>query len=52
MGLFKVKGIPRFVILSKTGKIVVDNAVGTQLSLTTFDTWTRQADIYDNSISK
>lgn len=37
MGAIRVKGIPRLVVLSgKTGKIIVDNAVGSPLDLNTW----------------
>ena len=39
---FKVSGIPRLVILSPTGKVIVDNAAGMSLSIPTVDAWIRQ----------
>lgn len=38
-GMYKVSGIPRLVVLSPSGKILVDNAVGQPLSIETVDSW-------------
>ena len=39
MSLFKVSGIPRLVILSPSGKIIVDNAAGMDISMQMIDNW-------------
>jgi thiol-disulfide isomerase/thioredoxin len=39
MGIFKVSGIPRLVVLSPSGRIIVENAAGENLSLATIDSW-------------
>jgi thiol-disulfide isomerase/thioredoxin len=41
-GKFRVSSIPRLVILSTTGKVIVDNAAGGQLSLAQVDEWIKQ----------
>lgn len=42
MGLFKVSGIPRLVVLAPSGRIIVDNAAGQNISLETIDGWIEQ----------
>jgi len=42
-GRFKVSGIPRLVILSPTGKVIDDNAVGKPLSTQMVDCWIAQS---------
>ena len=42
---YKVTGIPRLVVLSPTGGVLVENAVGVSLTLPTVDAWCRQAGI-------
>lgn len=42
MGLFKVSGIPRLVVLAPSGRILVDNAAGQDISMQTIDSWISQ----------
>lgn len=42
MGLFKVSGIPRLVVLAPNGRIIVDNAAGQDISLQTIENWIEQ----------
>ena len=42
MGLFKVSGIPRLVVLGPSGRIIIDNAAGQDITLQTIDSWIEQ----------
>ncbi|KAJ1399457.1 hypothetical protein B484DRAFT_458322 [Ochromonadaceae sp. CCMP2298] len=44
MGLFKVSGIPRLCVLAPSGRIIVDNAVGGQLTISQVDQWIHKGD--------
>lgn len=45
MGMFKVSGIPRLVVLAANGKIVVDNAItGNPLTPAVVDQWIQMSD--------
>eukprot|EP01038_Epipyxis_sp_PR26KG_P006361 gene6361-8761_t len=39
MGTFKVSGIPRLCVLGVSGRIIVDNAVASDLSIATIEQW-------------
>ena len=45
MGMFKVSGIPRMVVLAPSGRIVVENAIsGAPLTTATVDQWISMSD--------
>ena len=43
MGKFQVRGIPKLCVLAPSGKIIVDNAVNPNISLSMIDQWIQQA---------
>lgn len=45
MGLFKVQGIPKLVVLAPDGRVVTDNAVSPGLSVETVEGWLRQCSL-------
>lgn len=41
---FQVKGIPRLAVIAPSGRIIVDNAVGTPLTSSLVDQWISQGE--------
>jgi hypothetical protein len=40
--IFKVTGIPRLAVVASSGRLIVDNAVGMQLTPSLVDSWIAQ----------